>query len=192
MRSTGTCASPIARHVNDLATSCSSPTGSFAARLFRSYRSSALVVLEGYADPFAELPDRVPPEESRDAMIAMWGTGEFQHVVDPDMPCKEEIRAAWARQERLAGSPGTVALMMPLVAEMDVRALLPAIRVPTLVVHRTDDQFVPPAMGKYPADHWPARSTSSFRGATCTTLSNPTGARPTRRLRSSSPDSRQR
>jgi hypothetical protein len=57
----------------------------------------------------------------------------MHHVVNPDMPWNEEIRATWARAERLAASPGIVALMMPLLAEMDVRALLPAIRVPTLV-----------------------------------------------------------
>src|SRR5260370_10978984 len=69
------------------------------------------------------------------------------------MPWNEEIRATWARMERLGASPGTFALMMPLVAEMDVRALLPAIRVPTLVVHHTDDATIPPEWGKYVADH---------------------------------------
>ena len=83
----------------------------------------------------------------------MWGTGELQHVLNPDMPWNEEIRATWARIERLAASPGTVALMMPLVTEMDVRALLPTIRVPTLVVHHTDDAMIPPEWGKYVADH---------------------------------------
>ena len=34
--------------------------------------------------------------------------------------------------ERLAASPRTVGLMMPLVTELDVRAVLPTIRVPTL------------------------------------------------------------
>ena len=57
--------------------------------------------------------------------------------------------------ERLAASPGTVALMMPLLTEMDVRAVLPTIRVPTLVLQHTDDPFIPPAMGKYVADHIP-------------------------------------
>ena len=57
--------------------------------------------------------------------------------------------------ERLAASPGTVALMMPLVAEMDVRAVLPTVRVPTLVLHHADDPFIPPEWGKYVADHIP-------------------------------------
>jgi class 3 adenylate cyclase len=82
----------------------------------------------------------------------MWGTGEFQHVLNPDMPWNEEIRATWARQERLAASPGAVALMQPLVAKQDVRAVLPTIRVPTLVLHHTDDMFIVPEWGKYVAD----------------------------------------
>ena len=36
------------------------------------------------------------------------------------------------------GSPGTVALVLPLVTEVDVRAVLPAIRVQTLVLQHTD------------------------------------------------------
>jgi class 3 adenylate cyclase len=112
-------------------------------------RATALVVLEGYAHPLTEAHGGPPPEEA----VAMWGTGELHHFLNPDMPWNEEIRATWARMERLAASPGTVALMMPLVAEMDVRALLPAIRVPTLVVHHTDDAAIPPEWGKYVADH---------------------------------------
>jgi len=95
-------------------------------------RTTALVVLEGYAHP--ERNDGLDPEEYDAAAVAVWGTGESIHVFNPDMPWNEEIRATWARLERMAASPGTAALMMPLVSEMDVRALLPAVRVPTLVV----------------------------------------------------------
>jgi pimeloyl-ACP methyl ester carboxylesterase len=118
-------------------------------------RTTALVVLEGYANnPFAERTDRLDPDKAAAATVAMWGTGEFEHVTNPDMPWNEEIRATWARYERLAASPGTVALMMP-VANMDVRALPPTVRVPTLVVQHADDRFITPAMGKYIADHIP-------------------------------------
>jgi len=127
--------------------------GAFApAALFAAThpsRTTALVALEGYADPLAER------EEGTAAFIAMWGTGEFQHVTNPDMPWNEETRATWARMERLAASPRTVALMQPLVAELNVRALLPTVRVPTLVVQHGDDLFIPPALGKYVADHIP-------------------------------------
>ena len=127
------------------------PAALFAAT--HPSRTTALVVLECDADPMAERTDGLDPEELIAALVAMWGTGESQHVINPDMPWNEEIRATWARQERLAASPGTVALMMPLVSELKVRALLSTVRVPTLVLHHTDDSLVPPAMGKYIADH---------------------------------------
>ena len=116
-------------------------------------RTTALVVLEGYADPLTERTNGMDAQEARAAMVAMWGTGEFQHAFNPDMPWNEEIRASWVRYERLAASPGTVALMLPLVAELNVRAVLPTVRVPTLVLQHTDDPVVVPAQGKYVADH---------------------------------------
>jgi class 3 adenylate cyclase len=127
------------------------PAALFAAT--HPSRTTALVVLEGYADPLAERTDGVAPEEMIAAVVAMWGTGEYQHATNPDMPWNEEIRATWGRLERLAASPGTFALMLSLVVGMDVRAVLPTVRVPTLVLHHTDDQFIPPAQGKYVADH---------------------------------------
>jgi class 3 adenylate cyclase len=124
-------------------------------------RTTALVALEVYADPMAQrthglAPEEVlGPEEVLAALVAMWGTGEMQHVLNPDMPWNEEIRATLARMERLSASPATAALMMPLMAEMDVRALLPTVRVPTLVIHHTDDPMIPPEWGKDVADHIP-------------------------------------
>jgi class 3 adenylate cyclase len=113
--------------------------------------TTALVVLEGYADA----GDRTEwvGAEALAAMVAMWGTGELQHVLNPDMPWNDEIRATLARQERLAASPRTVALMFPLVSELNVREILPTVRVPTLVVHHAEDPFITPAMGKDVADN---------------------------------------
>ena len=62
--------------------------GAFAtAALFAAThpsRTSALVVLEGYAHRMAGISA---------AMVAVWGTGEAQHAWNPDMPWNEEIRA---------------------------------------------------------------------------------------------------
>jgi pimeloyl-ACP methyl ester carboxylesterase len=97
--------------------------GAFAAAaLFAAThpsRTKALVALDCYAAPVGGPLD---PEEATSLMVGMWGTGEIQHVLNPDMPWNEEIRAAWARMERLAASPATVALMMTMVSAMDVRA----------------------------------------------------------------------
>src|SRR5262245_52244088 len=126
------------------------PAALFAAT--HPSRTTALVVLGGYADAGGTGYVR---DEVHAAMVRGWGTGKLEHRANPDMPWNEEIRAAWARMERLAGSPGTVALMLALVAELDVRAVLPTVRVPTLVLHHTDCVVVPPAKGKYIAEHIP-------------------------------------
>ena len=125
-----------------------------AAALFAAThpsRTAALVVLDGHADADGT---RLVRNEIEGA-IAMWGSGELQHLVNPDMPWNEEIRAAWARLERLAVSPRTLDLVGPLMSELDVRAVLPTVRVPTLVIHHSDSPFVPPAKGKYIAEHIP-------------------------------------
>jgi class 3 adenylate cyclase len=125
-----------------------------AAALFAAThpsRTTALVVLDGYADADGT---RLVRNEIEGA-IAMWGSGELQHLVNPDMPWNEEIRAAWARLERLAVSPTTLDLVGPLMSELDVRAVLPTVRVPTLVIQHSDSPFVPPAKGKYIAEHIP-------------------------------------
>jgi class 3 adenylate cyclase len=85
----------------------------------------------------------------------MWGSGELQHLVNPEMPWNEEVRAAWARLERLAVNPRTLGLVGPLMSELDVGAVLPTVRVPTPVIQHSDNPFVPPAKGKYIAEHIP-------------------------------------
>ena len=60
-----------------------------------------------------------------------------------------------ARLERLAMSPGTAHKLFTLLAQSDVRHVLPAIRVPTLILHRTGDQPVRVEHARYLAQHIP-------------------------------------
>jgi class 3 adenylate cyclase/pimeloyl-ACP methyl ester carboxylesterase len=129
------------------------PAALFAAT--HPFRIAALVALEGFAYTLAERRDGLTLLDAHAAMVALWGLGEIEHAWNPDMPWNEEIRATWARHERLAASPATVSSMLHLANELDVRAVLPTVRVPTLVVHHTDDPFIVPAAGRYIADHIP-------------------------------------
>ena len=59
-----------------------------AAALFAAThpsRATALVVLDGYADLLAQRTHGVDPRKSSLPMVAMWGTGEFWHAMNPDM-----------------------------------------------------------------------------------------------------------
>jgi class 3 adenylate cyclase len=125
------------------------PTAALFAATHPS-RTTALVVLEGAVDGTIRTE---AIQEVVDGFAAAWGTGELEHVVNPEMPWNEEIRATWARHERLAASPRTVELMFPLNIEVSAHAILPTVRVPTLVLHHSDDPIVPPEMGKDVADH---------------------------------------
>jgi pimeloyl-ACP methyl ester carboxylesterase len=118
-------------------------------------RTTALVALEAHADPIGENTLGIRGDEVASAMNAMWGTGEFQHTCNPDMPWNEDIRASWARMERLAANPATLALMYPLSSELDVRPLLSAVRVPTVVVNHRDNPLIPPTQGRRVADKVP-------------------------------------
>ena len=61
----------------------------------------------------------------------------------------------YAKLERLSVSPGAAVSLVRMALEMDVRDILPTIRVPTLVLHKRDDRVVPLEEGKYIADHIP-------------------------------------
>lgn len=115
-------------------------------------RVTALVALDGFADAGGT---PLVQDESKAATIRKWGTGRLQPLLNPDMPWNEEIRAGWARLERLSASPRTLSLVTPLAFELDVRAVLPSVRVPTLVVQHADSVLVPPAKGRYIAEHIP-------------------------------------
>ena len=68
------------------------------------------------------------------------------------------------RFERLSSTPANLRAMMALNAEIDVRHVLPTIRVPTLVVHARQDRAVPIEFGRYLADHIPGARFFEYDG----------------------------
>jgi class 3 adenylate cyclase len=92
-----------------------------------------------------------------DAIRATWGTTDPLHlrVLAPDLADDEFARAWWARVERAAGSPRRAVRKQQLAFELDVREVLEAIAVPTLVVQSAANRFVIFAQGRYLAEHIP-------------------------------------
>ena len=79
-----------------------------------------------------------------------WGTGASAPRFAPDQG--ERFKAWWARYERLSCSPTAAIALARMNAAIDVRSVLAAIRVPTLVLHRADDARVKIAGGHYLAE----------------------------------------
>jgi class 3 adenylate cyclase len=85
-----------------------------------------------------------------------WGTGQTLPVAAPSAALQGPVYDAYTRLERVSASPGTVEAIMSMVLEIDVRPVLPSISAPTLVIHRGGNEYVPPAHGRYLAEHIPS------------------------------------
>jgi pimeloyl-ACP methyl ester carboxylesterase len=78
-----------------------------------------------------------------------WGTGASLNVLAPTLAGDERFRRWWGRFERHSVRPAMMAPIFDDLAELDIRAVLPAIRVPTLILHRRGDRLVDVANGRY-------------------------------------------
>ena len=73
-----------------------------------------------------------------------WGTEQSPtlDVLAPSVAGDADYRTWWARYERQSATPAAIAEMFSMQDEIDVRPILEAIAVPTLVVHRRDDPVI--------------------------------------------------
>jgi hypothetical protein len=71
----------------------------------------------------------------------------------PSRAGSARARELFGRFERMAINPSAFLRMMRMIRDIDVRAVLPALHVPTLVIQRLDDRITPPCHGRYLASH---------------------------------------
>ena len=90
-----------------------------------------------------------------DRMEQGWGKGVLLSSFARSLADDVAARAWWGRFQRQASSPGAAVAVMQMVYELDVRPILPAVRVPTLVLHRADDGLVPAEHARYLAQQIP-------------------------------------
>jgi len=123
-------------------------------------RTSSLVLVNSFAR-LSEAPDYPwgrPAALEADLMDVMrtgWGRGVLLDRVAPSRVGDETFRQWWARYQRLGSSPGTVLAVRRMLGEIDVRDVLPAIQVPTLVLHRVGNTLNRIEHGRYLAEHIP-------------------------------------
>lgn len=129
------------------------------------------LVLYGTLPKFTRSADFLwaPPADVYDrwlmALTSGWGRpvslGQFAPSRANDMALGEW----WARLLRLGSSPGGVRAVLDVTRDIDVRALLPAVRLPTLVLHRIGDRVTPVEGARYLADHLPNARLVELPGA---------------------------
>nr|WP_249798948.1 adenylate/guanylate cyclase domain-containing protein [Bradyrhizobium sp. 15] len=93
-----------------------------------------------------------------------WGSGGSIQRFAPSRANDIGFQQWWGRNERLGASPSAVTALMRMNSQIDISGILPAVRVPTLVLHRTDDQVVDVAGGRDVAAHIPGAKLIEFPG----------------------------
>jgi hypothetical protein len=82
-----------------------------------------------------------------------WGQGDTIDWYLPSRSGSPQVRQVIARFERMAISPSAFQHMLAMIRDIDVRDVLPAIHVPTLVIQHLGDRINAPCHGRYLAAH---------------------------------------
>jgi pimeloyl-ACP methyl ester carboxylesterase len=94
-----------------------------------------------------------------------WGTGGSIQKFAPSRANDSAFQRWWGRNERLGASPAAVTALMRMNSQIEIGGVLPAVRVPTLVIHRTGDQVVNVAGGRDVAAKIPGARLAEFPGS---------------------------
>lgn len=108
------------------------------------------------------------PGDKREAWLEGWRTGwGGPYAIDDWAPSEaddERFRQWWAKYLRLGASPNAVISLFRMNAAIDVRDILPAVRVATLVLHRSGDRAIDIEEGRYLARSIPGAKFVELRG----------------------------
>jgi class 3 adenylate cyclase len=85
-----------------------------------------------------------------------WGEGMLMPLFAPSQVGNKRFEEWWVRFERASTSPSMVRKILDMAMRTDLRGVLPAIRVPTLVLHSAGDVLVPIDEGRAVAALIPA------------------------------------
>ena len=120
-------------------------------------RTSALIIYGGFAKRVwsEDYPWAPTPQERQkffDAIEQGWGGVVDLATLAPSTIGNERFQEGWAAYLRRSASPGAALALAKMNSGVDVRGVLPALHVPTLVLHRSGDLDANIAEGRYIAE----------------------------------------
>jgi len=132
-------------------------------------RASALIMHGSYARLTAapDYPWGLNEQERSafvDQAVREWGAPIGIDMRAPSMATDERFRQWWARFLRLSASPAAFATLSHMNAQMDIRQVLPAIRVPTLILHSVNDRNLDVRGSRYLAERIPGAELVELSG----------------------------
>jgi class 3 adenylate cyclase len=138
--------------------------GSLLSALFAAThpeRVSALILYGGWASslPAGDSPGVMGEQEAQEFVGAVreaWGdAGGLLQIWAPSVAEDQRAQDWWNRALTTGASPAAALAWLEMTVAMDIRAALPAISVPTLVLHRSGDCIIPVENGRYLAAQIP-------------------------------------
>src|SRR5262245_60109494 len=120
-------------------------------------RTAALVLLSSYAKATRSADYPFGPTPELHEMVATRFAEEWGRRVvaarsqAPSLAGDEGFRQWLWRLQRYSMSPGAAVAWYRMTTEIDIRHVLPVIRVPTLILHRTGDVVMDPGASRYMA-----------------------------------------
>lgn len=132
-------------------------------------KTTALVMIGTYARRlFATDYPWGPTPEQREGFLDLlrreWGGPVGIEERAPSLAADAEFRRWWAAYLRMGASPAAAVALTRMNAEIDIRPILPMVRVPTLVLHRTGDKCLRVEEGRYVAKRIPGAKYIEFPG----------------------------
>jgi pimeloyl-ACP methyl ester carboxylesterase len=132
-------------------------------------RTVALVMYGTYAirkwvEDYPWAPTDSERAEFLEAMKKHWGEAVGLEKRAPSVAADPQFREWWATYLRMGTSPGAALALTQMNAEIDVRNVLPFVRVPTLVIHRQGDACLPVEGGRYVAGRIPGAKYVELKG----------------------------
>jgi hypothetical protein len=138
---------------------CGVSEGAAMAALFAARcpeRTSGLVMVGPYAKRIRDAgypwgPTEAERERFLVEMHDGWGGPIGLEERAPSVASDPRFRQWWAAYLRMSASPGAAVALTRMNSQVDIRGVLPGIRVPTLVLHRTGDRCLRVEEGRYVA-----------------------------------------
>lgn len=123
-------------------------------------KTAALIMIGSYARRLRDAgypwgPTREDHERFCEEILHEWGGPVGLDQRAPGKAHDPAFRDWWAEYLRMGASPGAAVALTRMNALVDVRPILGAIRVPTLVIHRTGDRCLLVDEGRFLASHIP-------------------------------------
>ena len=133
-------------------------------------RTSALVLVGCYAKRIrSEDYPWAPALEDREREIketeTRWGSPDMLRALAPSKENDEAFERWVGRYLRQSASPKAAAALLRMNSQIDVREVLPTIRVPTILIYRTNDADVHVEEGRYIAERIPGARFVEVAGA---------------------------